>query len=833
MSDAKKLFHERVAESLIEQLKQGNAPWQKPWEGGEPGLFLPVNPTTGKRYRGMNVIHLMSQGRTDTRWMTYRQAAQAGWQVRRGEKGTSIQFWKFSEEQTKSDEHGEPVKVTVLLERPKIFYATVFNAEQIDGLPPPEPRKPQPWSAHERAEQILKGSGAAIKYAPGSGAFYRLSTDTIHLPDRGQFPTADSFYATALHEVAHSSGHPRRLNRDTLGHPFGSEQYAKEELRAEIASMILGDELGIGHDPRQHAAYVGSWIKILQDDPLEIFRAAAEAERIQEYVLSLEHRQVQKQAIEPTRDEADDDTLKQQLEVPMESAKQSNHHEQAVALARLREATVTADPNSTREEISAAREDRKLAELLATLNDEELIRLKAKYEREAQSSSSIGRTADAGPVPKKNLQDRKYLAVPYGERKAAKTAGALWDRAAKSWYVGPKADMQKLRRWFPENIAARQSSAMTPREEFSEALRFMGCVVSGEHPMMDGQKHRITVHGEKHSENSGSGFYVGHLDGHPAGYIKNNKTGCEMRWKSKGYVLDDTQKAAMRAEAADKLRARAAEQERLKKAAAQRVAQQIATLAPATEPTAYMKAKGIRPQPGVFTDARAQTTYVPATDADGKLWTMQYIREDGTKRFAKDSRKEGCFHVVGGIKALVKSPILMISEGYATAATLSQILGFATVAAFDSGNLLSVAKALHEKYPDKQIVIAGDDDRHLELTYGINPGRSKAQEAARAVGGKVLLPIFAPNENSYPTGLETVTPQKYREGQLSGQQHEALAKMKQYTDFNDLATKSVHGNDAVERQVRSVLDSLQHARVAHAIARSERSVLRRNRLQLA
>ena len=814
MADVKKLFHERVAESLIEQLKQGTAPWQKPWEPGEPGLFLPINPTTGKRYRGMNVIQLMSQGRTDTRWMTYKQAAAAGWQVRRGERGTSIQFWKFSEEHTKSDENGEPVKVTVLLERPKVFYATVFNAEQIDGLPPPEPRKPQQWSAHERAEQIMKASGALIKYAPGSGAFYRLSTDTIHLPERGQFLTADNFYATVLHEVAHSSGHPARLNRDTLGHPFGSEQYAKEELRAEIASMILGDELGVGHDPRQHAAYVGSWIKILQDDPLEIFRAAADAERIQEYVLSLEHRQVQEQAIEPTRDESNDDTQKQQLEVPVETEKPSNKYDQAVESARLREEKIKADPKSTARDISGAREARKLAELLATLNDEELIRLKANYEREAQSASSIARTGDAAPVPKKDFQYRKYLAVPYGERKAAKAAGALCDRATKSWYVGPNADRQKLRRWFPENVAARQCSAMTPRDEFGEALRFMGCVVSGEHPMMDGQKHRITVQGEKHSENSGSGFYVGHLDGHPAGYIKNNKTGSEMRWKSKGYVFDDQHKRRLQSEAAEKLRARAAEQERLHEAAAQRVAHQIAALVPATEPTAYMKAKGIRPQPGVFTDLRTQTTYVPATDANGKLWTIQYIREDGTKRFAKNSRKEGCFHVVGGIKALVKSPILVISEGYATATTLSQTFGFATVAAFDSGNLAPVAKTLHAKYPEKQIIIAADDDKHLELTHGINPGRCKAEEAARAVGGKVLLPIFAPNENSYPASLEPVTPQKFRTGHLSDQQNEALVKMKHYTDFNDLATKSVLGTEAVEHQVRPIVESLIERRQA-------------------
>src|ERR1043166_1700244 len=131
----------------------------------------------------------------------------------------------------------------------------------------------------------------------------------------------------------------------------------------------------------------------------------------------------------------------------METAKQSNECEQAVALARLREATVKADPNSTREDISAAREDRKLAELLATLNDDELQRVKARYEREA-----MGRTFGSTIAPDKNFQKRKYLAVPYGERNAAKAAGAQWDRVAKSWYVGPNANMEKLRRWFPEYV---------------------------------------------------------------------------------------------------------------------------------------------------------------------------------------------------------------------------------------------------------------------------------------------------------------------------------------------------------------------------------------------
>ena len=187
---------------------------------------------------------------------------------------------------------------------------------------------------------------------------------------------------------------------------------------------------------------------------------------------------------------------------------------------------------------------------------------------------------------------------------------------------------------------------------------------------------------------------------------------------------------------------------------------------------------------------------------------MQYIREDGSKRFAKDSRKEGCFHVVGGLDALATAPALVIGEGYATAGSLSQTLGFATVAAFDSGNLVPVARALHEKFPDKPVVIAGDDDKHLELTEGINPGRTKAEDAAKAVGGKALLPIFAPGEQSYPANLEPVTPEKYRKGELSEEQQAALAKMKQYTDFNDLATKSVLGHEGIERQVRAVVDDI-------------------------
>nr|AGH89379.1 putative DNA primase TraC [uncultured bacterium] len=303
----KKEYAEEVAARIVEQLEQGTAPWQKPWQPGE--LRLPYNPTTGKEYKGMNSMWLSMQGHADPRWMTYNQASAEGGQVRKGSKGTHIVYWKFSEERKLTDEQGRPVidpetgkqkTINVQLERPRSFMAVVFNAGQIDGLPPLEarPMMPEP-ERHARAEAILSNSGANIQHVPGDRAYYRPSTDSITLPERNQFPAADAYYATALHELGHWTGHPSRLDRD-LSHPFGSEGYAREELRAEIASLMLGERLDIGHDPGQHAAYVGSWIKALKEDPKEIFRAAADAERIAGYVMGFEQEQeqVQTQTVE-------------------------------------------------------------------------------------------------------------------------------------------------------------------------------------------------------------------------------------------------------------------------------------------------------------------------------------------------------------------------------------------------------------------------------------------------------------------------------------------------------------------------------------------------------
>src|SRR5579871_2107982 len=218
MSTDRKSYPEQVAERLIDMLERGVAPWQRPWKAGE--LQPPFNPTTDATYRGINFMYLMSQGFEDPRWMTYRQAEAAGGQVRKGERGTKIQYFAFEGTETVRDAQGNAVldadgkeqRTRVQYDRPRAITHTVFNASQIDGLPPHESKRgPEEWQRHERAEAILAGSGVPIQHVAGSRAYYSVRNDAITLPERSQFPSADGYYATALHELGHATGHPSRL----------------------------------------------------------------------------------------------------------------------------------------------------------------------------------------------------------------------------------------------------------------------------------------------------------------------------------------------------------------------------------------------------------------------------------------------------------------------------------------------------------------------------------------------------------------------------------------------------------------------------------------------
>ena len=294
-------YRKAVTERLIRMLESGTAPWQKPWDAGIAAMNRPHN-FNGRPYHGVNALMLwctaIDKGYEDPRWLTFKQVNKLGGHVNKGEKAQIVEYWQW-EKEVENPETGEKEKVP--LEHPKVYRAAVFNADQCTGLPKLR-RQAQKWSPVERAENIIAANGVPVTHNTDGSAFYSPGGDFICLPPRESFATVDAYYSTLLHEVGHSTGHPTRLNRE-FGGQFGSEGYAREELRAELASTFLCGELGIattGSD-EQHAAYVKSWVSALKNDYNEIFRAAADAEKICNYLYEREkeYLQLKEQGIEP------------------------------------------------------------------------------------------------------------------------------------------------------------------------------------------------------------------------------------------------------------------------------------------------------------------------------------------------------------------------------------------------------------------------------------------------------------------------------------------------------------------------------------------------------
>lgn len=278
-SSIKTDIYKTVTDSIISALEAGVKPWSCPWQR-VPGMSgLPSNYATGAAYSGMNIMLLWSsaseQGFSDSRWMTYKQAQAVGGQVRKGERGTTAIFYSTLE---KENDAGEVEYIPML----KTFI--VFNVEQIDSLSlvaetvsTAEMFEPLP-----QVENLFQSSGAKI-IEKGQNAFFRPSTDEVWLPERYLFSDAANFYATGLHELVHWSGGKGRLNREMKG-KFGSEDYAFEELIAELGSAFLMAELGIVGEV-QHESYIASWLKALKNDKRYIFKAASAASKAHSYLM--------------------------------------------------------------------------------------------------------------------------------------------------------------------------------------------------------------------------------------------------------------------------------------------------------------------------------------------------------------------------------------------------------------------------------------------------------------------------------------------------------------------------------------------------------------------
>jgi antirestriction protein ArdC len=281
--------YSRVTAKVIADLEQGVRPWMKPWSGGSSGVTLPLR-HNGAAYRGINILllwgEMIAKGYASAKWMTYRQAQELGGQVRKGEHGSLVVFAdRFKK--TEADENGQGVEREI----PFMKGYTVFNVEQIEGLPESYYDRPAPKGEKmqliEDAEVFFAATGAVIQHG-GSMAFYAPSQDIIRLPVPEAFRDAESYAATKAHELTHWTAHEGRLAR-TLGKRFGDDAYAAEELVAELGSAFLCSALGITPEVREdHAAYLDHWLKVVKADRKAIFTAAAHAQRAVDYLHGLQ-----------------------------------------------------------------------------------------------------------------------------------------------------------------------------------------------------------------------------------------------------------------------------------------------------------------------------------------------------------------------------------------------------------------------------------------------------------------------------------------------------------------------------------------------------------------
>lgn len=282
----------RVTDRIIAALETGVRPWLKPWSvPGADGASLRPLRHNGVPYRGINVLLLwgdaIDKGFTRNVWMTFKQAQERGACVRKGEHGSLVVF-ADRVSKTEVNEAGEES------EREFAFMKayTVFNVEQIDGLPDSFCAATMPVADGqgvgliEDAEAFFAATGATFRHG-GNRAFYAPGPDLIQLPPPQAFRDAESYANTKAHELIHWTGHASRENRE-FGKRFGDTAYAREELVAELGTAFLCAALGITPEPREdHAAYLASWLKVLKEDKRAIFSAAAHAQRAADFLHGL------------------------------------------------------------------------------------------------------------------------------------------------------------------------------------------------------------------------------------------------------------------------------------------------------------------------------------------------------------------------------------------------------------------------------------------------------------------------------------------------------------------------------------------------------------------
>lgn len=281
-------IYQEVTDQIVKLLEEGTVPWRNPIKRGS-GDGWPKNLKSGKQYRGINVfllaVRAWGSGFTSDFWLTFKQAKEKGGTVRKGEKSSLVVFWKQIQKEDK--ETGKEITLPVLR------HYNVFNAEQCDDIKIPNAAvddcDPIPFEPLAVAENMLAGyeRGPPVEFG-GTRACYRPATDTVIMPAREKFVDRENFYATLFHELSHSTGHSSRLDRglDTMLSPFGSPDYSREELVAEMSSAFLAAVAGISPPTiEQSAAYLDNWCRALKGDKRLVINAAGAAQKSSDWIL--------------------------------------------------------------------------------------------------------------------------------------------------------------------------------------------------------------------------------------------------------------------------------------------------------------------------------------------------------------------------------------------------------------------------------------------------------------------------------------------------------------------------------------------------------------------
>ncbi|WP_026622212.1 antirestriction protein ArdC (plasmid) [Ensifer sp. WSM1721] len=280
-------IYERVTSQIIAAIEAGAGDHRMPWHHDGSAITTPVNVASSKAYRGVNILSLWAAahaaGYPAGIWGTYRQWQSLGAQVRKGERGHLVVFWKTTDRHGEADsQHGDEDRDEIARRLFARGY-TVFNCAQVDGYtPPPMPALPEDERI-ERAERFCAALGIDIHHG-GSQAYYRPSTDHVQMPEFACFRDVVAYYAVLLHECGHASGAKHRLDRDLSGR-FGSAAYAMEECTVELLSAMICADLNLSVEPRpDHARYIASWLEVLRSDARAIFTAASKAQQIADWM---------------------------------------------------------------------------------------------------------------------------------------------------------------------------------------------------------------------------------------------------------------------------------------------------------------------------------------------------------------------------------------------------------------------------------------------------------------------------------------------------------------------------------------------------------------------